>query len=306
MKTRIASLISLGVLLFALPAGAVAAVDSPVLEQFTVPPYPSIARLAGTEGTVGLDVSLDPKCNITDIRIGKGEPRLVGVVERSFHGDYTHLQFRPCAMSQPVVVHISYIFTLQGKPTNGWSTTTVRLTSDHGGSFNFNISTTPADLGALGLQRTNRRTEAGGNRNSNASSRRPNDGLEIMESKAREEGTGGPAQTIFTSPNYYARDMHIQGEVRIGADLDPNCRVSSAKILAGHLLLSDEVLQAVREWQFPGCSSEKRSLDIVFHFVLTEPDSPSPYDNWAPTDFEMIGPYEFKIRTVSPDSVIYN
>ncbi|MGA9646607.1 MAG: hypothetical protein WBQ76_11860, partial [Candidatus Korobacteraceae bacterium] len=63
MKTRIASLISLGVLLFALPAGAVAAVDSPVLEQFTVPPYPSIARLAGTEGTVGLDVSLDPKCN---------------------------------------------------------------------------------------------------------------------------------------------------------------------------------------------------------------------------------------------------
>jgi TonB family protein len=285
MKMRIASLIGLGALLFALPAGAVPAVDFPVLEQFTVPLYPFLARLAGTEGTVGLDISLDPHCEIKAMKLGDGESRLVDAVERSFYGEYTHLRFRPCAMSQPVVVHILYTFTLQGQPTNEWSVTKANVTSDHGRSFKINITTTPADLGSLGLERKKQQTTG---------------------TAVQGGGSGAPVQTIFISPNDAARGVYAQGDVRVSVDLDSDCRVSNAKVLTGHFLLGEEVLRAVREWQFPGCSSEKQRLELVFHFLLTEPDSPSPLDNWAPTDFEMVGPYEFKIRTVSPDPVIYN
>jgi hypothetical protein len=176
MKIQIAGLLGLGTLLFALPARAVPVADFPILEQFTVPPFPFLARLAGTEGAVGLDVSLDPHCEIKAIKLGDGDPRLVDAVERSFYGEYTHLRFRPCAMSQPVVVHIVYTFTLQGQSTNEWSVTKASVTSDHRRSININITTTPADRGSLGLERKEQKN---------------------TESAIRGGGTGGPVETIL-------------------------------------------------------------------------------------------------------------
>ena len=284
MKRQIACMIGLGALLFVLPARAIPAAGFPILEQLTIPPYPFLARLSGTEGRVGLDVNLDSHCEITAMKLGNGESRLVEAVERSFYGEYAHLRFRPCTMPQPIIVHIAYIFTLQGQPTNGWSVTKASVTSDHGRFFNISITTSPADLRSLGLERKRQQT-------TNSAVRR---------------GGGGQGQSIFIAPNYVARGVYAQGDVKVLVDLNSDCRVSNVKSLTGHFLLGEEVLQGIREWQFPGCSSEERKLELTFHFLLAEPFSPSSLDNWAPTVFEMMGPYEFKIWTVAPDGVIYH
>ena len=292
MKTRVAILMGLSALFLPWISRASPAVDFPVLEHVTVPPYPVLARLAGTEGAVLVDVGMDAQCDVTKIEVEKGEPRLIEAVKRSLYEESIPLRFRSCAMPQPIVVHFSYIFSLSGQPTNRWSQTYVSMTTDHGKSFNIEITTSPPDLRALGLRRIKR------------------------QSKARDihgEETGGLVQTIFTSPNGGASGGQFPGgDARVGVELDSDCRVSSATALSGHVLseeplqffLTEEVLQAVRGWQFPGCSGEKKTMELTFHFLLTEPDSPSPYGNWAPTHFEMVSPYEFNIRTVGPDPII--
>ncbi len=305
VKIRTTCLLSIGALFLPLTVSA-STVDFPVLEQLRIPPYPYLARLAETEGTIGVDVSLDTQCGVTGVKVGKGDPRLKEEVMRSFYEDpAVPLRFHPCAMSEPVVVHISYVFSLQGQATNQWSQSEASVTTDHGRSFNIAIMTAPPDLKALGLQKIKQRAKGGVHGNLNVGSRQPSEGFHAVDSEARKSGVGESVQTVFTSPNYFQM-WFLQGDVKVEADLTPDCRVSNARTLSGQVLLSEEVLRAVRQWQFPGCSSEKRTLQLVFHFLLTEPDSPSPYGNWAPTHFEILSPNEFKVRTVGPDRIFFD
>jgi len=282
-------------------------IRAPILEKITIPPYPFLARLAGMEGTVRLDVSLNNQCDITNMVIGDGESRLADAVERSMHGESTRLRFRTCTLPQAIIVHISFVFTLRGQPTNEWSATKVRITSEDEESIHVNISTTPGDLNELGLEKKEKPGEARSVKLTTSLalaetlSARIHTSIEPIHDSAQQI-----ALADFTLPSYNGRSVRVQGDVRVEADVNSNCRVSSARVLEGHPLLNEEVLNSVREWHFSGCSGSEERVNALFHFSLMEPDSPSPLDNWAPTTCEMVGPYEFKIETVAPDAVIYN
>ncbi len=287
MKTLRTFLVSFSALFLAQSASATLPVTFPVLEQFRIPPYPYLARLAAMEGTVEADIGIDKQCGVTGIKIGKADSRLVEAVKRSLYGDTVPLRFSPCAISRPMIVRILYVFSLKGQPTNRWSQTNVDVSTDGGRSFYVNITTTPPDLATLGLKKIGRRTK------------------DVTDRKTGryDQSSGRKLQTIFTSPNYGVRNVGLQGDVRVEVDLNSNCSVSSATTQSNRIL-AEGVVQAVHGWEFPGCSSNENSLELVFHFLLTEPDSPSPHGNWAPTHFEMISSHEFQVRTVGPDPII--
>lgn len=290
MKTRICSLLCGVAFLLLLPVDRVIAEDDQVLEKLSVPSYPYLARLTGTQGTVGVSFTLDPQCNITDISIGRGSPRLVDAVTRAVYGGGVHVLFRPCASAQTRTVRLSFIFSLQGQPTNGWSPTRVRVSSEHALSFNIEITTTPADLEALGLEKKSGDSQRNG-------------------AEAPGQGNREMLLTNLLLPSYppLARIGRVQGDVIVAAELDSKCQVSTSQIVAGHPLLNSAVLEAVRGWHFTSCAAGGGKVDAAFHFVLAEPDEPtSDSSDWAPTHFEMTGPYEFQIKTVAPDPIVYN
>jgi TonB family protein len=155
-------------------------------------------------------------------------------------------------------------------------------------SFNIEIATTPADLEALGLEKKSGDTQRTG----------------------VEGPVHGDQETFladFLMPGYpsLARTSGVQGEVKVAVELDSKCQVSTSQILAGHPLLNSTVLEAIQGWHFTSCAAGGGKVDVVFHFVLVEPDVPAR-DDWAPTHLEMTGPYEFRIKTmVPPDPTIY-
>jgi TonB family protein len=113
--------------------------------------------------------------------------------------------------------------------------------------------------------------------------------------------------TDFVLPSYpsLARASRVQGVVKVEIEVNSQCQMSASRILAGHPLLNSTVLEAIRDWHFSSCGTAGRTVDATFHFSLVEPDDPTP-DDWAPTHFEMTGSYEFQIRTMAPDPIIYN
>lgn len=281
-----------------------------VPEKLSVPAYPFLARLAGMEGKVAVDVSLNTRCEVTNIAVGKGESRLVDAVERSLHeNSWGGLRFRACTLAEETVVHVSYIFALEGKPTNEWSPTMVRVSSEPGASLNIRITTTPADLNELGL---GKKKQSGKEQNIKlARGERPSKLPSPVQSEARPSvGSDRETETVlltdFTFPGYYARAVRVQGDVKAKVELNSNCRVATAKISTGNPLLNEQVLQSIRQWHLSGCSEKKRHLEALFHFSLAEPDNPSALDNWAPTHFEMTRPFEFEIKTTAPGAVVSN
>jgi TonB family protein len=261
--------------------------DFPVFDTFAVPPYPYLARLAATEGTIHARVKLDDNCNVTDIVLGTGPPSLVDAVTPALYGGRLPLRFRPCTSDRARDVQLSYIFSLEGQATNEWSPTYVSV-SGNGSSFAIKITTTPPDLDALGLGKKS-----------------------LNEGESKTE-TGTPTENDvpveFTLPRYppLARSGNVQGEVRVVAKLDSSCKVSGAHVVLGHALLNSEVLDAVRRWRFASCATTGGDqIILTFHFALSERDE-SVRDDWSPTQFEMIAPYEFQIKTAAAALIIYN
>ncbi len=288
MKTKI--LFSVVLLAWTVPQwiDGAEAVHVPVLEKVIIPPYPFLARLTGTEGTVQVNLTLDTQCNITNISIVNGSPRLVDAVTRAVYGGGMHLLFRPCASARSTNVHLGFIFALRGQPTNGWSPTYVHVSSAQDLSFNIEITTTPPDLEVLGFEKKSAHGQEHG-----------------VEPAA--QGKQDMPRTDFVLPSYppLARTSRVQGEVKVAVELDSKCQVSTTRIVAGHPLLNSAVLDAVRDWHFPSCPGAGGQIDVTFHFALAEADD-AARDDWSPTHIEMTGSYEFQVKTVAPDAIIYN
>jgi hypothetical protein len=90
------------------------AVDIPSFGKLILPPYPFVARLTGTEGTVKVDLTLDPRCNVTNIVVKDGPDSLVTAVTRALYADNVQLRLHPCSSTHTNDVGLSFIFSLRG------------------------------------------------------------------------------------------------------------------------------------------------------------------------------------------------
>jgi|HubBroStandDraft_1064217.scaffolds.fasta_scaffold138947_2 TonB family protein len=285
---------------------AALAAEGPVFEKLTIPSYPFLARLTGAEGSVHVNLTLDPHCNIGDIVIADGPTRLMDAVTRAIHSGGLHLAFRGCSSVHAENIHLSFIFSLRGQPTNEWSPTYIDVHSGHELSYEIEITTTPPDLRALGLEKSAHRSSERSYSEHwhlhNVTAGVNPIGLKVDRSDVRM-----PLLTDFALPGYpvLARIGRVQGEVRVELQLDQECRVSASDVLEGHPLLNSAVREAVREWRFASCAAAGGRVEARFHFELAEPEDPSS-DDWSPTHTEMTDPYEFQIKAVAPDPIIYN
>jgi TonB family protein len=67
----------------------------------------------------------------------------------------------------------------------------------------------------------------------------------------------------------------IQGDVTIHAAVEADGQVRTALVRSGALLLGDPAISNVTKWKFePG---EKEYIDVIYHFVLTEPGAHNPH-----------------------------
>jgi TonB family protein len=105
-----------------------------------------------------------------------------------------------------------------------------------------------------------------------------------------EKHDGGSTQSgelclcEFAAPKYppLARLQNVQGIVRLRVTLDANGYFSQSDVLAaGHPLLEDSPIEAVKTWRSceSSTASGSRSVDVTFKFVLDG----KPTDKWAPT-----------------------
>jgi len=271
-----------------LSPGAIARppVIATVLEKLRIPAYPRLARLSGIEGTVQVRLRLDSQCRITRISMGDGPSLLVDAVTPAVSSDEMHVHFRACAGENETNIMLSYIFSLRGKATNDWSPTFVRVYGD-GSSFTISMTTNPPDLAALGLEKSSG-----------------------QGSGARTETPQDEGARLNFSLSYppLGRAAGAQSDVVIAANFDSQCHVTAAHALAGHPLLASAVAESVRSWRFPSCPNDGREISITFHFALyhSDDDVNNVRDDWAPTFVDMTGPWEFRIKTASGVSIIYN
>ncbi len=57
-----------------------------------------------------------------------------------------------------------------------------------------------------------------------------------------------------------ARQLHLQGKVRIEATIAPDGRVSNAKVIGGHPVLAVAALDAVKKWHFEPAPKETTEI----------------------------------------------
>jgi TonB family protein len=257
------------------------------IDAITIPLYPYLARLGGIEGSIDARVTLDESCNVTSISMGSGPSQLEDAVTVALWGNGIDLRFHPCAALKVRTVDLRYVFSLEGTATNEWSPTYATI-SENDLLFQVKISTAPASLAELGLAKS------------------------PIREGTDEVGSSVPGQqsfsTEFSIPRYpsIARSANVQGDVTVAAKLDSQCAVSSAEAITGAPLLRDEVLDAVRHWRFPYCEAEGgNEVTLKFHFKLTNRDA-SLSDDWAPTRFGIVAPYEFEIETAARALIIRN
>jgi hypothetical protein len=261
------------------------ATEAPSLKSLSVPPYPFLARLAGTEGTVRVSLTLDPECRVRDLAVSDAPPFLEEAVTPALYGGPLDLSFLPCLSKEGRKIELSYIFSLQGVPTNEWSPTYARVSGDES-SITIRITTAPADLDALGLERK-----------------------AVSKTRSETETTAGANLPMAFSALYYppiARTANIQGEVKVDAELNSECKVARVNFVTGHPLLHSVVREGVQNMRFPSCKTSGDRVRLTFHFVLNHSSEPSLYDDWAPTYIEMTNLHEFQIKTTARDLVIYD
>jgi len=69
----------------------------------------------------------------------------------------------------------------------------------------------------------------------------------------------GPRKVMVIAPTEYpvlARQMNVEGAVKIEAVVEPNGKIKDAKIIGGHPLLVDAALKSAKKFQFEPTGSE--------------------------------------------------
>ena len=88
-----------------------------------------------------------------------------------------------------------------------------------------------------------------------------------------------PHVILIAPPTYpdTARQARIQGAVVVHIELDKNGKVEKSRILSGHPVLAQGLLETVRNWEFE-CRTEvcPKEHTITFKFVLAGPQQPDP------------------------------
>jgi TonB family protein len=80
--------------------------------------------------------------------------------------------------------------------------------------------------------------------------------------------------TYSPAPAYppAASDAHVQGEVKLEAEVDPDGNVASARVISGPPLLRDAAVNAVEHWHYRPYLAEGRPIytntQIVMDFQL--------------------------------------
>ncbi len=69
-----------------------------------------------------------------------------------------------------------------------------------------------------------------------------------------------------TQPVYpeLARNMHLQGSVKLEVVITPQGSVRSVKVLGGHPVLADAAEKAVKSWKYDAGQEETRTVTIDF------------------------------------------
>jgi TonB family protein len=58
-----------------------------------------------------------------------------------------------------------------------------------------------------------------------------------------------------------ARQLHLQGKVKIEASIAPDGHVTSAKVVGGHPILAQSAMDAVKKWRFE--AGPKETTEII-------------------------------------------
>jgi len=84
-----------------------------------------------------------------------------------------------------------------------------------------------------------------------------------------QESTDTVRKAIVKSPPVYpqlARNMHIQGVVKLEALVAPNGTVKSVEVKGGHPLLTQSAVTSVQRWKFePSKNETKEQIEIRFN-----------------------------------------
>ena len=85
----------------------------------------------------------------------------------------------------------------------------------------------------------------------------------------QEEGTRKTRARVEPAYPDLARRMKIAGNVKVAVTVSPNGTVKDAKVVGGHPVLANAVLDAVRKWRFePG--PQETTENLQFRFDPTE------------------------------------
>jgi len=92
-----------------------------------------------------------------------------------------------------------------------------------------------------------------------------------MGQSAAEHGDGGRKLKSKVVPSYpeLARRMKITGVVKVQIVIAPNGTVKETKLVGGHPLLANSVLDATRKWRYEP-SSQETTEDLQFRFDPTD------------------------------------
>ena len=68
-------------------------------------------------------------------------------------------------------------------------------------------------------------------------------------------------------PSYpqLAKQMHVQGSVKLQVTIAPSGKVQSVNVIGGHPLLIDSATQAMKGWQYEP-AAETTTATVVFNF----------------------------------------
>jgi TonB family protein len=90
-------------------------------------------------------------------------------------------------------------------------------------------------------------------------------------SNTRAQETGTRKAKVKVSPKYpdLARKMKIAGVVKVQATVAPNGTVKDARVVGGHPVLANAVVEAVQKWRFEA-GPQETTENLEFRFDPNE------------------------------------
>jgi TonB family protein len=93
--------------------------------------------------------------------------------------------------------------------------------------------------------------------------------LRAQQESAREEGSRKVLSRVVPEYPELARRMKITGTVKIQLTVAPNGTVKDTKIVGGHPLLANAVIEAVLKWRFEALA-QSTTETLEFRFEPTQ------------------------------------